>query len=142
MTRSDIQKKAIEHGFRYWRAPDAHGVDGTVQQAIRLLRDLIGVEVGIGGDEDRGCPECRDMSEAIGNLSIEAMRDHDRIKRLRISQLRRTRDAIASKAGGWANILRDIPEGPRKSWRRRWLDRMERLDAACLAEIERLRGEG
>ena len=65
-----------------------------------------------------------------------------RLRHLRISQLRRTRDAIASKVDGWADILRDIPEGSRKSWRRRWLDRMERLDAACLAEIERLRGMG
>lgn len=88
--------------------------------------------------------------KAIGNTVDRVFRANESIfrdliaenRRLRISQLRRMRDAIASRAGGWAKILRDIPEGPRKSWRRRWLDKMERLDSACLAEIERLRGEG
>jgi hypothetical protein len=55
MTRKDVQGKAIEHGFQYWRAPDAHGVTGTKPQAIELLQDLLGVEVEI---EDNGCQTC------------------------------------------------------------------------------------
>ena len=142
MTRSDIQKKAIEHGFTYWRAPDAHGVDGTVQQAIRLLQDLIGVEVGIGGDEDRGCPECRSMSEAIGDLAIEAMRDRDEIKRLRISQLRRMADIAEGRRSRWAEIAWHGENAEDKIWCRWNAPRMGRFYKACLAEIERLRGEG
>ena len=140
MTRSDIQKKAIEHGFRYWRAPDAHGVDGTVQQAIRLLQDLIGVEVGIGGDEDRGCPECHSMSEAIGNLSIEAMRDRDEIKRLRISQLRRMVHSIQGVID--RNLISAETEDEFYRKKRHRNDRFCRFAKACLAEIERLRGMG
>jgi hypothetical protein len=130
VTTSDIQKKAIDHGFKYWRAPDAHGVDGTVQQAIRLLQDLIGVEVGIGGDEDRGCPECHGMSEAIGKLSIEAMRDHATIRRLRISQLRRMAEASRRRfnAMPFLSLARD--------------ERWSRFYRACLAEIAQLQGEG
>ena len=144
MKQSDIQKKAIDYGFRYWRAPDAHGVDGTVQQAIRLLQDLIGVEVGIGGDEDRGCPECHSMSEAIGNLSIEAMRDRDEIKRLRISQLRRMVDfaTVLREELMDYKLITDAPIGS-SNWRmarRKWW--LAKFSAACLAEIERLRGMG
>lgn len=46
-SREDVQNKAIEHGLKYWRAPDAHGVEGTKQQTIDLLQDLLGVEVEI-----------------------------------------------------------------------------------------------
>ena len=143
MKQSDIQKKAIDYGFRYWRAPDAHGVDGTVQQAIRLLQDLIGVEVGIGGDEDRGCPECHSMSEAIGNLSIEAMRDRDEIKRLRISQLRRMAEACKSLfSRAIETSERRAPEFPPAERIIAINARVRRFRAACLAEIERLRGMG
>lgn len=45
--REDWQQKALDHGFKYWRAPDAHGVECTAQQAVDLLRDLLGVEVDI-----------------------------------------------------------------------------------------------
>jgi hypothetical protein len=46
-SRDDWQQKALDHGFQYWRAPDAHGVTGTVTQAVELLQDLLGVEVEI-----------------------------------------------------------------------------------------------
>ncbi|HDR8927272.1 TPA: hypothetical protein QDA78_003699 [Burkholderia vietnamiensis] len=46
-TREDMQNKALEHGLKYWRAPDAHGVEGTKQQTVDLLQDLLGVEVEI-----------------------------------------------------------------------------------------------
>jgi hypothetical protein len=55
MTRTQVQGKAIEYGFQYWRAPDAHGVTGTKPQAIEFLQDLLGVEVEI---EDNGCQTC------------------------------------------------------------------------------------
>jgi hypothetical protein len=66
LTHHDVQKKAIEYGFVYWRAPDAHGVSGTKPQAIELLQDLIGVEVEI---EDNGCSTC-DGTGMIGGPSF------------------------------------------------------------------------
>lgn len=47
LTREALQQKAIDHGFKYWRAPDAHGVTGTIEQAENLIADLVGVEVEI-----------------------------------------------------------------------------------------------
>ena len=41
----DWQERCLELGFKYWRAPDAHGVECTQEQALGLLRDLLGVEV-------------------------------------------------------------------------------------------------
>lgn len=46
-SRKDVQKKAIEYGFEYWRAPDSHGVECTTPQAVDFLQDLLGVEVEI-----------------------------------------------------------------------------------------------
>lgn len=43
--REEWQKRCVEAGFKYWRAPDAHGVECTHEQALALLRDLLGVEV-------------------------------------------------------------------------------------------------
>jgi hypothetical protein len=43
----DLQGKALEHGFKYWRASDAHGITGTAEQAENLIADLIGVEVEV-----------------------------------------------------------------------------------------------
>ena len=64
------------------------------------------------------------------------------IRALRISQLKRMADAIDARAGGWADVLRRIPEypslQPRDTWRRRWLKRMEALHAAVSREIARL----
>lgn len=53
LTRDAIQQKAVDHGFRYWRAPDAHGVTGTEAQAVELLQDLLGVEVEIAAQTER-----------------------------------------------------------------------------------------
>lgn len=54
INRKAVQQAAIEHGFVYWREPDAHGVEGTIQQATGLLQYLLAVEVEIKPDE----PEC------------------------------------------------------------------------------------
>ena len=70
-TTHDIQGMAIEEGFRYWRAPDAHGVIGTTQQAIRLLQRLIGVEVQIDDTRDEGCSECVQMLERLLDLESQ-----------------------------------------------------------------------
>ena len=43
----DWQQRCIDIGFQYWRAPDAHGVTCTKEQAVELLQDLLGVEVEI-----------------------------------------------------------------------------------------------
>jgi hypothetical protein len=45
--RIDWQQRCLDAGFKYWRAPDAHGVTCTVEQATALLADLLGVEVEI-----------------------------------------------------------------------------------------------
>lgn len=41
------QQKCLDLGFKYWRAPDAHGVKCTKDQAIELMQELLGVEVEI-----------------------------------------------------------------------------------------------
>jgi hypothetical protein len=43
----DLQGKALEHGFKYWRASDAHGITGAAEQAENLIADLVGVEVEV-----------------------------------------------------------------------------------------------
>ena len=68
LTRQSMQKKAIEYGFEYWRAPDSHGVTGTKQQCIDFLQDLLGVEVEI---EDNGCQTCNGTG-MIGGPSFYA----------------------------------------------------------------------
>lgn len=40
----ELQQKCSDWGV-YWRAPDAHGVELTHDQALELLRDALGVEV-------------------------------------------------------------------------------------------------
>lgn len=44
---SDRQQKAVDIGFKYWRASDAHGIKGTKEQAESFIADLVGVEVEI-----------------------------------------------------------------------------------------------
>jgi hypothetical protein len=46
-----LQQKCTDWGT-YWRAPDAHGVELSHDQAVELLRDALGVEVEIA----RHCP--------------------------------------------------------------------------------------
>ncbi len=44
--RGRLQQKCSDWGT-YWRAPDAHGVKLTTEQAVELLQDALGVEVEI-----------------------------------------------------------------------------------------------
>lgn len=55
--RKDWQKRALELGFVYWRASDAHGVSGTPEKAVRLLEEVLGVEVEV---EPPKCSTCDD----------------------------------------------------------------------------------
>lgn len=48
LTVCDWQKRCIAEGFKYWRAPDAHGVTCTKEQAESMLAAVLGVEVEIG----------------------------------------------------------------------------------------------
>ena len=41
------QQKCLDLGFKYWRAPDAHGVTCTREQAIEFMQEMLGVEVDI-----------------------------------------------------------------------------------------------
>jgi hypothetical protein len=49
-TEKDWQKRCLEIGFEYWRAPDSHGVTCTKEQSIELLQEFLGVEVEIEPD--------------------------------------------------------------------------------------------
>ncbi len=48
-----LQQQCSDWGV-YWRAPDAHGVELSIEQAAELLRDALGVEVEIG--RERAAP--------------------------------------------------------------------------------------
>ncbi len=41
-----LQQKCVDWNT-YWRAPDAHGVNLSIEQSLELLRDALGVEVAI-----------------------------------------------------------------------------------------------
>ena len=43
---AQLQQQCVDWGA-YWRASDAHGVNLSVEQAVELLRDALGVEVEI-----------------------------------------------------------------------------------------------
>ena len=73
--RDGLQRKCSAWGV-YWRAPDAHGVIVTVEQATELLADAVGVEVEITtpprhpADEgkDALCIHCGRPTMHIGNV--------------------------------------------------------------------------
>ena len=46
----DLQKRCVDWGA-YWRAPDAHGVHLSIEQAVELLQDVLGVEVEIKSND-------------------------------------------------------------------------------------------
>lgn len=50
MTLEERQRKALDLGFKYWRAPDAHGVTCTPEQAVEFMQEMLGVEVEIKTD--------------------------------------------------------------------------------------------
>ena len=94
-------------------------------------------------------PSCAGMEYGCGSWAAEngakvQSTECARYIRLRISQLRRMADLIDEKTREWGRILDGVPKEYRMegSWRRRWMRRMRALRTACLAEIERLRGEG
>ena len=51
---SRLQQQCTDWGT-YWRAPDAHGVELTPEQALQLLRTALGVEVEIKTPASRQC---------------------------------------------------------------------------------------
>ncbi|MGJ7512386.1 hypothetical protein [Variovorax sp. GT1P44] len=53
--RDRLQQKCSDWGT-YWRAPDAHGVELTKQQAVELLADALGVEVEIKDATPKAAP--------------------------------------------------------------------------------------
>lgn len=71
--RDELQQKCCDMGV-YWRAPDAHGVDLTIEQAAELLRDALGVEVDIKPPEaPEGCTpaDARVLREANHRMAQE-----------------------------------------------------------------------
>lgn len=50
--RDELQRQCVEWNA-YWRAPDAHGVELTVEQATELLRRALGVEVEVKSPAER-----------------------------------------------------------------------------------------
>ncbi len=61
--RKDWQRRAVEVGFEYWRASDAHGVTCKAAQAIELLEELLGVEVEITDAAPPKCSSCDDSGK-------------------------------------------------------------------------------
>jgi hypothetical protein len=53
MNLDERQKKALDLGFKYWRAPDAHGVICTTKQAVEFMQEMLGVEVEIKPEPKR-----------------------------------------------------------------------------------------
>lgn len=47
MNQFERQKKALDIGFKYWRASDANGVTCTTEQAVEFMQEMLGVEVEI-----------------------------------------------------------------------------------------------
>jgi len=61
-----LQQKCAKWGV-YWRAPDAHGVTISHEQALELLRDALGVEVAITVDAQARQPlSFDDFLKALG----------------------------------------------------------------------------
>ena len=137
-----IQAKAIAHGFKYWRVPDAHGVKCTALQAVRLLQDLIGVEVEIDDQGDECCPACAEKNDAYGSLAVESMMDQEQIRRLRIANLRRMADVAFMLCAKEEKLARTSWEEKWKSAHARKAEKFIQFCRACRVEIARLRGEG
>ena len=100
-----------------------------------------------GQNMERALKERKDANEEIqsdldwANEQIKAMQAHAR--RLRISQLRRMADACKSLfSRAIETSERRAPEFPPAERIIAINARIRRFRAACLAEIERLRGEG
>lgn len=47
MDTREWQMRCLAVGFKYWRAPDDHGVECTPEQAAQLLAEVLGVAVEI-----------------------------------------------------------------------------------------------
>lgn len=50
------QQRALDAGFVYGRAPDDHWVEATVEQAVALLQDVLGIRVDIASPSDANSP--------------------------------------------------------------------------------------
>jgi hypothetical protein len=68
-----LQRQCVEWGA-YWRAPDAHGVELTPEQALQLLRTALGVEVEIKPPAMRQCKliECLGRQRCASCLAMDA----------------------------------------------------------------------
>ena len=68
-----LQRQCVEWGA-YWRAPDAHGVELTPEQALQLLRTALGVEVEIKPPPSRNCKliECLGRPRCASCLAMDA----------------------------------------------------------------------
>jgi len=68
-----LQQQCVEWGA-YWRAPDAHGVELTPEQALELLRTALGVEVEIKPPASRNCRliECLGRPRCASCLAMDA----------------------------------------------------------------------
>ena len=68
-----LQQQCTDWGA-YWRAPDAHGVELTPEQALELLRTALGVEVEIKLPASRQCKliECLGRPRCASCLAMDA----------------------------------------------------------------------
>lgn len=67
-----LQQQCVNWGV-YWRAPDAHGVFLTPEQALILLREALGVEVEIKPPASRTCKliECLGRPRCASCLAMD-----------------------------------------------------------------------
>lgn len=87
----------------------------------------------------------QELGEECNNLEDHAS-DYDEIstelRRVRISQLRRMAEACEKRLTIYATLARETGREDVRKLATRKADKLARLGSACLAEIERLRGEG
>lgn len=103
-----LQQKCSDWGT-YWRAPDAHGVNLSHEQALDLLRDVLGVEVEIAASSPApvpatSCAICKgnDMDMPCAYPS-ERFADCPRTKRLNAAAAadRYAAPAPSQEPAGW-----------------------------------------
>ena len=72
---TELQQRCSDWGV-YWRAPDAHGVVLTVEQAAELLRDALGVEVEIKSPAHPIPPQWREAMKVARTTLEDWLNDY------------------------------------------------------------------
>ena len=116
-----------------WNTPRAELICGKIDEAERIsakaeLVEIMPILQYIRHDAER-------MEQGLIRRKDEVTTVSAELRRLRISQLRRMSECSGRLRANWSRMS-NLP------WAKRRMDRYDRFIAACLAEIESLRGEG